>query len=520
MAKTAWTGGAHGGRRILVLALITAGVAGSLALYRMRTGKASAPAVHYRVSSLGPLSGHTVAPLISLDQAREAIVQRIKPAVVSILVSAKLKPRKMPPGFENSPFNQFFQYFGQQPRQPQFEQGLGSGFIISPDGYVVTNRHVVANATSVEVTLANNQTFHYCKVVGADPLTDLAVVKINASNLPSIPWGNSGRLKVGQGVLAFGHPFGIPGVTVTRGIISGLGRQSYLNNNRAPAAMIQTDAAVNQGNSGGPLVNAHGQVIGIDSAILTPSGAFAGIAYAIPSNLAKPTTAELIQYGHVNRGYLGIILNPLSPAEESFFKLPPNTKGALVSQIMPNGPGAKAGVQVGDVITRFHGHNIISTGQLQVDVQLTAPGTTTHLTVMRNGQPKTLDVTIGKYHAAASKTVRQAQAEKQTVGAHLGIRSESLNAQIRNQLNLPSTVHGAVIDQVKPGSPAYNAGLSRGMVIQQVNRQPVNNEADLQRLLAQSPAGKPMLLLIYTGQGANGGSVFMMVYPESGPSAK
>ncbi len=524
MAKTEWMSGAHRVRQLMILALIGAGVAGSLALYRLHAGSSgnhARAAVHYRLSNLRPLSNSQVAPLLTLDQAREAIVQRIEPAVVSINVTAKVSHRHMPPGFENSPFNQFFQFFGQQqPNRPQFEQGIGSGFIISPDGYVVTNRHVVANASYVEVTLADNRTFSNCKVVGADPLTDLAVVKINATNLPSIPWGNSDALKVGQGVMAFGHPFGLPSITVTRGIVSGLGQASYLQSNRAPAAMIQTDAAVNQGNSGGPLVNARGQVIGIDSAILTPSGAFAGVAYAIPSNLAKPTTAELIQYGHVNRGFLGIVLNQLSPSEYSFFHLPPGTKGALVSQVNAGGPGAKAGLQVGDVITKFNGHTITSTGQLQVDVQLTSPGTHATLTVLREGQPQQVDVTVGKYQAATQPSAKQAASPNQTVGAHLGIRSETLSAQVRDQLGIPSNVQGAVVDEVMPGSPAYNAGLQRGMVIQQVNRQPVHSEADLQRLLGQAPAGKPLLLLIYSGRGANGGSVFIMVYPTTGSPAK
>ncbi len=521
MAKTVWTGGAHRTRQILIYALIGAGVTGSLALYRMRnvgSNSRRAP-VHYRLSPLGPLSNRQVAPLITLDQAREAIVDRIQPAVVEIQVSAKLPhSRQQMPGYDNSPFNQFFQFFGQQPNQPQFEQGIGSGFIISPDGYVVTNRHVVANATNVEVTLSNNETFNHCKVVGTDALTDLAVVKISATNLPSVPWGDSNQLKVGQGVMAFGHPFGIPGITVTRGIISGLGRSSYLSSNRAPAAMIQTDAAVNQGNSGGPLVNDHGQVIGIDSAILTPSGAFAGVAYAVPSSLAKPTTAELIQYGHVNRGFLGIVLNQFTPSMAEQFHVPANTKGALVGQVNPGSPGAKAGLQVGDIITRFNGHKITSTGQLQVDVQLTAPGTTAQMTVLRNGQPQTLSVTVGKYQAPGQE--QQASKAAQTHGAKLGIRSENLTAQIRDQLDLPSFIHGVIIDEVEPGSPAYNAGLERGDIIEQVNRQPVNNVNDLQNLLSQAPAGKPVLLLIYQGRGSNGGSVFIQVYPSAGGPGK
>lgn len=492
-----WHGAkAHKG---LVLTLVTAVLAGSLALYRTAQNGQPAP-VHYTLSHLRPLRGRAIAPLLALNQAREAIVNRIMPAVVNIAVTAKHKPQA---GFQqNSPFGQFFQQFG-LPNKPQFDQGIGSGFIISPDGYIVTNRHVVANATYVEVTMHNHVKYRG-KVLGTDALTDLAVVKIQAHNLPSIPWGDSSQLRVGDAVLAFGNPFML-NFTVTHGIISGLHRQSYLENRRSASDMIQTDTPINPGNSGGPLVNAHGDVIGIDAAILTPSGAFAGVGYAIPSDLARPITDQIIRLGHVEHGYLGVSLNALTPSKTRFFNLPPDTHGVLISQVTPHNPGARAGLQVGDVIVSYNHHTIHSMGQLQVLVQLTRPGAQVPIGIMRNGKAMTLQATVGQFHPPVRKSAKTG--ESKISGVRLGIQFETLTQQIRDQLNIPADIHGAIIESVVPGSPAYNAELHRGMVIQEVNRQPVTGGRQLQTMLAQAPAGKSVLLLVYL----NGGSAYIVV---------
>ncbi len=493
-----WHGAkAHKG---LVLTLVTAVLAGSLALYRTAQQGHSAP-VHYKLSSLKPLRGRAIAPLLALNQAREAIVNRIMPSVVNIAVTSKHKPKT---GFQqNSPFGQFFQFFPHS-NQPQYDQGIGSGFIISPDGYIVTNRHVVADATYVSVTMHNHVNYRG-KVLGTDALTDLAVVKINAHHLPSIPWGNSSKLRVGDAVLAFGNPFML-NFTVTHGIISGLHRRSYLDSNRAASDMIQTDTPINPGNSGGPLVDARGDVIGIDAAILTPSGAFAGVGYAIPSDLARPITDQIIRLGHVEHGYLGVGLNALTPTNAHFFNLPPDTHGVLIAQVSPHDPGAKAGMQVGDVIVSYNHHPIHSMGQLQVLVQLTRPGTRVPIGIMRNGKAMTLHATVGQFHQPVRKSSKTG--ESKTSGVRLGIQFETLTRQIRDQLNIPSSIHGAIIESVVPGSPAYNAELRRGMVIQQVNRQSVTSARQLQSLLAQAPAGKPVLLLVYF----DGGSAFIVVH--------
>ena len=492
-----WNGAkAHKG---LVLTLVTAVLAGSLALYRTAQHGHPAP-VHYKLSNLKPLRGQAIAPLLALNQAREAIVSRIMPAVVNIAVTAKAPAHKE--FQQNSPFGQFFQFFG-QPRQPQFDQGIGSGFIISPEGYIVTNRHVVANATYVEVTMHNHVKYRG-KVLGTDALTDLAVVKINAQNLPSVPWGDSRKLRVGEAVLAFGNPFML-NFTVTHGIISGLHRRSYLESHRAASDMIQTDTPINPGNSGGPLVDAHGDVIGIDAAILTPSGAFAGVGYAIPSDLARPITDQIIRFGHVEHGFLGVGLNALTPSKTRFFGLPANASGVLISSVIPHDPGAKAGLEEGDVIVSYNHHPIHSMGQLQVLVQLTRPGTRVPIGIMRNGKPIMLHATVGQFHQPARKPSKTG--EIKTSGVRLGIQFETLTQQIRDQLNIPNNIHGAIIESVVPGSPAYNAELRRGMVIQEVNRQPVTSARQLQTLLSQAPAGKSVLLLVYL----NGGSAFIVV---------
>ena len=306
--------GLHLNRRAMILVLVLAGVVGSMAFYRTHLGSSAASFLGITTATQTPLNDQAVASLVALDEATEKVAQQVSPAVVKIQVTARVTPGQEEGGDngpggdgqgqgqgqggndQNNPFEQFFgPFMGQMPQQPRIEEGLGSGVIISPDGYIVTNNPVVAGATNISVSLSDQRQFPG-KVVGTDKLTDLAVVKINATNLPNAPWGDSRALKAGENVLAFGNPFGL-GFTVTRGIISGLGRPRLSGNMRAPGDFIQTDAAINPGNSGGPLVNAHGEVIGINSAIYTPSGAFSGVGFAIPSEIAKPVIAALIAHG-------------------------------------------------------------------------------------------------------------------------------------------------------------------------------------------------------------------------------
>ena len=302
-----------------------------------------------------PMDDNSVSSLVALDNAVEAVAARVTPAVVNVSVTAKTTgndsdddqnsgggQNQMPPGFQfffgpNGPMR------GMKP-QPQIEHGIGSGIIISPDGYIVTCNHVVDGSTQLRVTLDDRRVFP-AKVVGVDKLNDVAVIKIDAKNLPSIAWGDSTKLHPGQTVLAFGNPFGNFPFTVTRGIVSGLNRPNpYSNDARRPGAFIQTDAAINQGNSGGPLVNAHGELVGINDFIISGSGSFAGAGFAIPTQIVKSSVDQIIKDGKVEHGYLGISMNDVTPENASFFNLPDAT-GALVSQVTPDSPASKAGLK-------------------------------------------------------------------------------------------------------------------------------------------------------------------------------
>ena len=271
-----------------------------------------------------------------------------------------------------------------RPQQPRVEHGLGSGVIISPDGYIVTNNHVVDGATDVRVTMSDRRILP-AKVVGTDPLTDLAVIKVDGHNLPNAPWGDSTKLHPGQTVLAFGNPFGFR-FTVTRGIVSALNRPNMSGDDaRKPGQFIQTDAAINPGNSGGPLVNARGEVVGINTFLISPSGSFSGMGFAIPTQIVRPTVEKLIQFGKVTHGYMGIGIADVTPDNSKFFHMD-NAVGAVVSQVESDSPGAKAGLKVGDVITQIDGKEVSDAGELQVVVGQKNPGTTIHLQVMRDGK--------------------------------------------------------------------------------------------------------------------------------------
>ena len=257
--------------------------------------------------------------------------------------------------------------------QPQIEHGVGSGIIISPDGYIVTNNHVVDGATQIRVTMNDRRVLN-AKVIGTDKLTDLAVIKVNASDLPTVAWGDSTRLKPGQTVLAFGSPFGYFQFSVTRGIVSAVNRPNpYSDDARKPGGFIQTDAAINPGNSGGPLVDAHGELVGINTFIISNNGAFAGAGFAIPSQIVKTTTEQLIKHGKVEHGYLGININDVTPDNAHFFHVN-DAAGAIVAQVSPDSPASKGGLKQGDVVTEVNGQKIVNASGLQMAVSQMSAG--------------------------------------------------------------------------------------------------------------------------------------------------
>jgi serine protease Do len=471
-----------------------------------------------------PLDTNSVEALTSLDHAMEALAARVTPSVVNVAVTSKGGDEEdgdddqaqnqpqgrqrgggqmqgLPPGLQ-----QFF--FGNggggggmqmQPQQPQIEHGVGSGVIISPDGYILTNNHVVNGATNIKVTFHDRRIMN-AKVVGVDKLNDLAVIKVAATDLPAIAWGDSAKLQPGQTVLAFGNPFGYFQFSVTRGIVSAVNRGNpYSNDPRKPADFIQTDAAINPGNSGGPLVNAHGELIGINTFIITSSGSFEGAGFAIPSQIAHSTAMQLIKTGKVEHGYLGISMNDVTPENAHFFNLHEAT-GAIVAQVTPDSPAGKGGLQQGDVITQVNDTKVLNGSVLQVAVSEMAPGTKITLGVIRNGNPQTLNLTVGEFHGsnteAASNDSQDGQGGAKT--GKLGLAVANLTPDTRQQINAPDQVKGVVVETVRPASPAEDAGLQPGDVIQEVNRKPATSASEFANAVHADTNGKDLLLLVWS----------------------
>lgn len=499
----------------LALAL-TVGV-GSYEILKPAAADAATPA-----SAAPALDDNSVNALTALDHAMEALAAHVTPAVVNVAVTSKNRGQSMqsqgqsqgPDDQDQNQFQQFFGPFGfnfpQMRRGPQIEHGLGSGIIISPDGYIVTNNHVIEGETDIRVTL-NDQRVLPAKLIGADPLTDLAVIKVNANNLASIPWGDSSALKPGQTVLAFGNPYNFR-FTVTRGIVSALNRTNpYSDDARKPGEFIQTDAAINPGNSGGPLVNTRGEVVGINTFLISPSGTFSGMGFAIPSQLAKPIINKLIKDGKIEHARIGVGITNVTPENAEFFHMS-QASGAVISQVEPDSAGAKAGLKVGDVITEFNGKKVESSGQLQAQVSQAAPGDKVRLAIARNGKSENITVTLEPMNQKGEQSASTAAPHGK---ARWGIGLSDMTPDVRDQLQVPNNVEGAVITNVIPGSPADNAGLSRGDVIVEVDRQQVNSASDATHDLTSIPQGKDALVLIW----ANGGSTFRVMHaPESQPN--
>ena len=435
------------------------------------------------------------------------IVKRVAPAVVKIVTTATVKNATWQqwPGFNDPFWQRFFgDQFGQMvpPHQlgPRHEHGLGSGVIVTKDGYILTNNHVVDSADKVNITLTDGREFT-AKVIGRDPKSDIAVVKIDASNLPIVPMADSDKVQVGDIVLAVGNPFGV-GQTVTTGIVSATGRGNMGFEDYED--FIQTDAAINPGNSGGALVDAEGRLIGINTAILSRSGGNQGIGFAIPSDLARNVMDSLIKDGHVTRGYVGVMIQDLTPALAKEFKLKESI-GALVGEVVPKGPADKAGLKEGDVVVRFDGKKVVDGRHLKLMVAETKPDSTVPVEVLRDGSRKTLEVTVKQLPGTEQLAKPDAQSGGET-GTLNGVGVENLNGQTRQQYNVPDDIEGAVVTEVRPGSAAAEAGLKPGDVIEEINRHPVAN-ADQAVQLTENAKDKHTLLRIWS----NGGSHYLVV---------
>ena len=502
-------------RRLLVAVIAILTVAG-VATYEFAKPARAAVAA----PAAAPLDDNSVAALLTLDRAMETLAARVTPAVVNVTVTSK-GPAQQADDDSSQDMQQFFAPFGggggqfrgmpfshmfNQPNRPRVEHGLGSGVIISPDGYIVTNNHVVDGATDIRVTMTNREVLP-AKVIGTDPLTDLAVIKVNATNLPSVPWGNSTQLHPGQTVLAFGNPYGFQ-FTVTRGIISALNRPNPdASDRRKPGEFIQTDAAINPGNSGGALVNARGELIGINTFLISGNGSFSGMGFAIPTQIVEPTVETLIKDGKVSHGYIGIGITDVTPDNAKFFQAK-NATGAIVNQVDPNTPGGKAGLRTGDVIVALNGQPVNDAGELQMEVGQKRPGDTIQLGLLRDGKSMTIPVTLEAMGANPGSASAGAEHGKGRWGLGLG----DLGQSERDQLQIPSSVHGAVVEDVTPGSPADNAGLQRGDVIVEVNRHPLQSASDVAQALSSVPKGQDALVLVWS----NGGNTFRVLHPTEG----
>jgi serine protease Do len=478
-----------GGLSLTLIGILTLGL--SLMLYQ---GNHLFP--DFALAQGKGLDGPDIDFLEKQNQAYERIAKAVTPAIVAIQSTQVIKVQQSP--FLSDPF--FRQFFGnmfpQVPRE-QKEKALGSGVIVSPEGYIVTNNHVIAKATEISVTLSDKREFRG-KVVGADPSTDVAVIKIDGKGLPTATFGNSDQLKVGDTVMAFGNPFG-QYFTVTRGIVSALGRsgmgiEGFEN-------FVQTDAAINPGNSGGALVNVHGQVVGINTAILSGNsgpggeGGSVGIGFAIPSNMAKHVMEDLVKTGKVTRGYLGIHPSTLSADLAKQFKSP-DTAGVLVDDVLAGGPAEKAGIKNGDVIRKLNGQVVDEPGQFTALITNLNPGTEITLDILREGQPISIKVTLGERPAESSLRGGGSVQE----GTLRGITVQNLTPSLRDEAGIPPNVTGVVITELDPNSPAAQFGLQAGDVIESINRQPVHNVADFNKLAAKAK-GQTLLRVNRQGNG-------------------
>ena len=430
------------------------------------------------------------------------MIKKVAPSVVNVF-STKIhrgtdQLQHMP--FFNDPF--FRHFFGDQyqsnPKwkpESRKEQSLGSGVIVSSDGYILTNNHVVEGADQVKIALAGNKIEYKAEVVGADPKTDIAVLKVDAKDLPAVTFTDSDVIEVGDFVVAIGNPFGV-GQTVTSGIISALGRGNIGITDYED--FIQTDASINPGNSGGALVDAEGRLIGINTAILSRSGGNQGIGFAVPINLAKSVMERILNHGRVVRGFLGVLIQDVTPELSQAFNLPAN-QGALVGEVTSDSAAEEAGIKKGDVILSFNGKKVEDVRHLRLMVARTQPDTKVKVDLIRDGEELELEVNLKELPGSEMASGKLKAQDQDTSGLLMGIIVDDLNPRTRQQLGVPDKVSGAVVSEIKPDSPAYDAGLRQGDIILEINRVQVRNESEA--IKASRKINEDSVLLYVWGRG-------------------
>jgi serine protease Do len=479
------------------LAVVTAGlligVGAALRGAAMGNPAAPPPAPAASVSTTTPAASRTAA-LGRVDSYAD-VVAAVSPSVVTVRVEAKEQMSSN--DFQgNNFFQQFFgSPFGNGNGGPQMQpreftqRALGSGVIVDPNGYILTNYHVVKGADSVKVDLNDGRTLD-AKVVGTDPPTDLALIKIQATGLHALPLGNSDDVRVGDVALAFGNPLGI-GQTVTMGIISAKGRSTGDVGDGSYENFLQTDAPINHGNSGGALVNTKGQLIGINSQIVSNSDGNIGIGFAIPSNMAEHVVDDLRETGHVSRGQLGVTVQRVTSDLAQSLGLK-NVSGAIVSQVTPGSAADHAGMKQGDVIEDFDGKPVSDTNALRNRVAEAGPGANSTVTILRNGHEQTLHVKLDSASSGASLSAQNGSSSGRTA---LGISVQPLTPELAAQAHAPRGLQGVLVRDVDPNGRAADAGVQQGDIIVQVNQQPVQTVEELRAALQKNP-NRPVLLLI------------------------
>lgn len=454
-------------------------------------------------------------------------VARVTPAVVTVNSERRVRASENSP-LEDPRFREFFERFGQgggiAPQQPRRQGGVGSGIVVTRDGYILTNNHVVEDAERVRVTFTDNREFD-AKVVGTDPLSDLAVLKIEADNLPVLPLGDSERVRVGDVVLAVGNPLGV-GQTVTAGIVSAKNRASGIGDG-SYADFIQTDAPINRGNSGGALVNTSGELIGINSQILSPSGGSIGIGFAIPTNMARNVMDQLIKTGKVRRSRLGVLPQPVTSDIARSLNLP-EVRGVLVAEVTPGSAAERAGVRVGDVITKLNGETVRDPNNFRNRIASTAPDSEVTLTISRDGRDQDVRARLAELTAETASNDNRpnggggGREARPTPSGALGIDVAPLTPeQIRTRSLNQNNAGGLLVRAVDPEGPAGDAGINEGDVILSANRQPVRTVDEL-RSAVERAGNRPVLLLIsrrgqgdQDGEAGSGSTRFVTVTPRS-----
>jgi serine protease Do len=456
---------------------------------------------------VAPISGSGSLAVLSSDSSGFSPI--LKPTLSAVVNISSARVVKIRGG---NPFEPFFSdplfrdFLGRQfqPRMPreQREHSLGSGVIVSSDGYVLTNNHVVDSASEIKVSLPDKREFK-AKIVGTDPKTDLAVIKIEAKSLPTVVMGDSSKIQVGDLAFAIGDPFGI-GETATMGIVSATGRRGFAIEDYED--FIQTDAAINPGNSGGALINARGELIGINTAIITGGGGGnQGIGFAIPINMAKSIMDQILKKGKVVRGYLGVTIQELSPEVARAFHAPEG-KGALITDVQADGPGAKAGLKRGDIIEAVNDKPVAGVNDLRLQISEIAPGTTVRLKIVRDEHERSVEVTLGELPEKASASPAERPADDSPLR---GVQVDELTPSVQRELGLRPAANGLVVTEVDSDSPAAEAGLRSGDVIEEINHQSVTNVREFNRLTRQ--AGKQSVLLLVN---RGGNTTFIVVEPH------